>query len=144
MNVSMEDAEKAVLEFMDNGEDWVLTLHQYRYGGSVIAMICHQEAVEKTIDSIEGQNGEYEHELWGLHGTWYPSDVGGTISKAVHNLGKFLVSHREEWDLIRFGMRRVIEDSVSTKYREKCLIKSFESLRDAMYQWNEGEEVRFF
>lgn len=140
---SVEEAEKAVLEFMDTGEDWVMTIHEHRYGGAVVALICHQEAVEKIIDSIEGQNGEREHELWGLQDAWYPAQFGGSPTKAIHNLGKFLLEHKEEWDIMRFGIRRLIEDHVGS-YRQKCLVKTFEALRTAMCEWNKGEEIRFF
>jgi len=135
--------QSPTLEFLSQHDGLIITIHQHRYGDVVIALITPSDAADKVISSIEDCNGEYEWELWGLRDSWWPIVTGGTIPDALDRLDRFLYDHKPDWYSMQIGIQQTIEQAISDRH-EKCKVKSFDELRDAIYRWSQGDEVDFF
>lgn len=132
----------AIQEFMAMGCELVMTVHQHRYGGEMIALITSTRAVENVVDSIEDKNGEQEWELWGLMNAWYPVAFGANIGEAVKNLEERLDKYRADWKAIHFGMERI---SNAPRGSYLCAVRTTDDLYRAMDAWNTGkDEITFF
>lgn len=128
----------SILEFLEMGDDLVVSLHTHRYGGGIVAMVCRPDRLDDFVDSIEGNNGESEWELWGLRDSWYPVVEGSSINDALNRLRAKLKSDRAHWSVIHTAISIMPSFPSPAKERVKCKVVTFDDLHNAISKWNEG------
>jgi hypothetical protein len=129
----------AIQEFLDLDVGLVVSLHTYRYGGGIIAMVCPAGKVEDYVDSTEDNNGEMEWELWGLRDSWYPIVEGDGISDALNRLRAKLLAEKADWNAIITGISILREFPYVHGKRVKCKTVSMSELHHLNAIWAQGE-----
>lgn len=126
----------AIKEFIESTDNMVVSLHDARYGGGIIAAISYIDQVTKVIESFEDTGGELDVQLWGMMDSWYPYAHGEDINDALNLLRAKLVDNRDHWPAIRFGIIQVASESPPVHHRKTCKVITLAELENAFAVWN--------
>lgn len=126
----------SIKEFLETTDNLVVSLHDARYGGGIIASVCCIDQVTKVIESFEDCNGEWEMQLWGLMDSWYPYAHGESINEALNLLRMKLTGYRDHWSAIRFGLILMASASPPAHCMKTCKVVTLTELEHAFAVWN--------